>query len=139
MRSIELGWLNRRDKDLPLPQFTFVPNLKGCGGYYARPDRRVHFVNERGLSLRNGLIVCGQHTDTLEVANTIAHEWRHHWQLFHVGLKDSPTQFDTSVDYHLAIKKFFKDRLELDALLFSHHIAPSPTSAYWMELIKCQK
>lgn len=138
MRSIELGWLSRHDKDLPLPELVFASRLAGCSGYYARPGRCESFVGGKGFDLTGGLIVCGE-TDAREAANTIAHEWRHHWQIFHMGLKDSLTRFNETIDYDSAIREFFKDWREMDALLFSHRRAPSPISHSWMELIKCPK
>ena len=133
MRSIELGWLSRRDKGLPLPLIIFTPKLNGCSGYYSRPQNTESLVDGKFINLTNGLIVCEEDDG---VDGTIAHEWRHHWQLFHFGKNDNPIQFDESIDYDLAIKKYFKDRMELDALLFSHRIAPNHSSEYWINLVK---
>jgi hypothetical protein len=131
----DLYWLSRRGKSLSLPGIVFTESLDDCGGYYHPPEKSERMIDGRFFDLSKGLIVCKEYFDIEGVASTIAHEWRHHWQAHAFGINERPMRFDFEIGYDLAIKKYFQDRYELDALLFSHRFAPSETTYYWMEKI----
>ena len=136
IRSLWFTWLRKEDKSLSLPDIVFAdePNRSGC---YYHPDRNPVFIGANEYCPRRGLIVVGiESNDDEQIANTIAHEWRHHWQ-FH-NMKHTPyASFDSSIPYQAAIRNFFRsDHKEMDALIFSHKIAPCETTEIWLEYLR---
>lgn len=132
--SLELHWLQRKSKDLLYPNLLYVSKLKNCGGCFYHPRKSEVLVGERIYDLSKGLIVIGEDNDDRDLSNTIAHEWRHFLQYHKFGaFRGIP--FDIKMPYTKAIKIFFQNPFERDALLYSHKVAPSPVSEYWMEII----
>lgn len=119
-RSLEFNWLKKFDRSLVTPAIVFAnkPHVEGqeCGGYYVRPGKHEWFLDEKYYDCRFGLIVVS--TDWESPAATIAHEWRHHWQL-HNGIEFDDKPFDASLKWCAAVRKYFREsRSEMDALLF---------------------
>ena len=141
---IELGWLNHKAKDLTPPALFVVEGLvlgftSGC---YYRPFRGEVVLDGRCVSTERGLIVISglnesRGLDSQEAPNALAHEWRHHWQTFNVR-RGLPSHWGKSwsADYENSIVKFFKNPHEMDALLFSYHIAPCETTRLWLSFIQ---
>jgi len=136
LNSLELRWIHKQAKDLPYPDVLYVPKLKNKSGCFYHPNtKRELLVGNRIYDLTKGLILISEEYDSNELANTIAHEWRHYWQFCRTG-KIHGIPFNNKIPYQKAIKQFFEYPIEKDALLFSHKFAPSPMSDYWMGLIK---
>jgi hypothetical protein len=136
IKSLEFRWIGKKAKDLILPSVLFVPRISWCSAYFCLPENSERLINGRYYDLSKGLIVIGEHNDSNETANTIAHEWRHCWQFFNVkGAFKIIQKFNYKISYKKAIVKFFKNPNEFDALLFSHKFAPSPVSENWLDMI----
>jgi hypothetical protein len=137
IKSLELRWIGKQAKDIILPPILFIPRTIGCGAYFCIPRDSERLINGRYYDLSKGLIVVGEHNNSNETSNTIAHEWRHCWQFFNVKNAFKTVQkFNYKISYEKAIIEFFKSPKELDALLFSHKFAPSPVSDDWIRIIK---
>ena len=136
LNSLELRWVHRQAKDLIYPDILYVPKLPNASGCFYHPTKkRELLVGNRIYDLSKGMIIVSERIDSIELPNVIAHEWRHYWQFCKMGdLKG--VGFDATMPYQKAIQKFFKSPIEKDALLFSHKVAPSPLSDYWLELIE---
>ena len=143
--SLELNWLSRHDKDLPIPAVIWSPSGTDfhdvrCRGCYYRPLRQEFLVGERFEPFHNGaIIVSGQEPDL--IAGTLAHEWRHHWQYFRGMLPDKVTfdmnLFDDPDSYDDAIKMYFESQKhEMDALLFQYRMAPDLSSDHNLGTIR---
>jgi hypothetical protein len=147
-----INWLTRRDKDIPRPTVVFdsVGDVldRIQGGYYsptyeAPKEWREAFPNEATLldagilvfpsgeySFRNGLIfVDVDQADS--IAATVAHEWRHHWQVF--NQPTSPGRpINPELDYRSSITEFFLSNAhEADALRYELKLAPSDCARQW--------
>lgn len=136
---IELNWLRRGNKEIPLPEIVFGRSGVNYSGCYHRPGIGEQLIDGRFLDLSRGIIViCDDGIETDDFyANTIAHEWRHHWQFIVKGpYSFSPFVFNGN--YRESIVKFFKSQpLEMDALLYAEKKAPSVSTRQWIEwLIK---
>jgi hypothetical protein len=132
----ELSWLYKHDKFLPAPKVVFAP-VVWCSGYYWHPcggEREVMGSMHDG---RKGLIVVSSAYSDGDTANTLAHEWRHHWQWCN-GVKFDHTEWDSAspLGYWGAIKEFFRNsRTEYDALMFSLKVAPTKLTREWRGLL----
>jgi len=142
MRAIDLHWLWERDKWLPLPDLVYRQDGSGSGVYYP-PDPSPFFLEDGNtIAGLNGIIcVSPDHNDTEEaVANTLAHEWRHHWQ-WHSGKPWTPQRWaQCSADEYLGniAAYYLRSRMEMDALLFSVRAAPSELSSEWVDAISAR-
>lgn len=104
-------------KGIPTPKVVFVPYTgQNYGGYYAYDNRLV--IVER---------------DEKRTPATIAHEFRHHEQLYRNQFscrKGSKTYHH--LPYEQMIRNYFRSQAhELDALLFERKIAPDDTNEQW--------
>ena len=136
---LELNWLARADKDILLPPVVFA-DTAGCSGFCQYPRKGERLIGDRFYPLDRGLIVVG--LDSADVANTLAHEWRHLWQVYNKGEWD-PKSWDAvgKRSYKTKIVEFFKQSGdEMDALLFSLKKAPDEVSLLWHEwIVKSQE
>lgn len=133
---IELSWLRRGHKEIPLPEIIFDVGSQDIGGGYYHPQQNEVLIGKRYFDLYKGLIIINPIYDEKFILNSTCHEWRHHWQWLNgIG---GITKFDASIQYKPAIIKFFsKQFTELDALLFSLKMAPEDTALLWFDwLIK---
>ena len=130
MPSLELNWLRTLDKTLPTPIVLFTDSPFSSGSYYF-PRRQEILIQDSYFPLDRGLIAVSSTTNS--VGNTLAHEFRHHWQEFHFS-HNHPKAFDRSLAYHDAIVKYFTYQWwELDALLWSMDKALDEASEIWFE------
>jgi hypothetical protein len=119
-RSLEINWLKRFDRSLVVPEVAFS-DLTDCGGYYVRPGKYEWPLDGKFIDCRFGLIVVGF---GWSAESTIAHEWRHHWQV-HNGWTLDHQRFDHTVKWEDAIRKYFREsRSEMDALRFEKLVTP---------------
>jgi len=131
---IELNWLRKGNKEIPLPEIVFdiIVDFGAC--HWPRQNDEV-MVGNRFYDLTDrGLIVINQKysDDGGWVLNSIAHEWRHACQKFHGHILHSI--FPREGDYKENTIWYFKSHWwEMDALLFSLKVAPDETSTLWLE------
>jgi hypothetical protein len=140
--SLELNWLARHDKELPLPEIVFSPNNEDAsgrrvGGCYYLPAKREFLFGDVYVPLDHGVILVGCESPET-IAGTIAHEWRHHWQT-HRGIKlasqYNAEDFASWDTYGKAIRRYFRNQShEMDALLYQHKKARDWSSDYIMDL-----
>jgi hypothetical protein len=124
-RSIELNWLSRHHKQIPLPNLYYDETLTDYGGIYYSPWPEPHDHEGKEFYAPNGLIVVSTHPECIDdFESTLAHEWKHHHQEFNGwnkeylnGLEDYDwSDYDT---YDEEIKRYFRENdFELDALRF---------------------
>ena len=63
---LELNWLNKKDKTIPLPLILFDKVLSSSGIYYA-PEKKEILVNERYYPLDKGLIIVHLKSDNEKI------------------------------------------------------------------------
>jgi len=135
MSFIELNWLAKADKYIPLPIVVFTP-LDYCGGFFAYPQKKEGLIGEKYYPLDRGLIAVDDRSSNF--SSTLAHEWRHLWQLYNLGKKDYCHRPDASpgLPYKQRIIKYFlSDARELDALLFQRKKVYAEYAERWYEWI----
>ena len=133
--SLETGWLHKYLPALPQPVVVYGPSRPDAEAVYYRPWRGEVEVLGRFFPGDRGIILLAEPEC---VANTLAHEYRHHWQ-WHFGLRGVSTKFDPDVEYWAEIKRYFNDSaLERDALFFSHQVSPSWASELWIAHLRGQ-
>jgi hypothetical protein len=136
---IELNWLRKGNKEIPLPELLFE-HTGLCGAYYMQPSREEVLIGNRFYDLSKGFIVVNPSNDDSFIANSIAHEWRHHWQYCHGLSNPNPPQYKDCNNYEKSIANFFRGCWsEMDALLFSIEKIPDDISLYWMEILRKEK
>lgn len=78
-------------------------------------------------------------TDSEGYASTLAHEFRHHWQLFNFGWNNNRVcwfNLISKYDYDEAIRLYFeKNPDERDALLFENKVVGTDNTRYWIQHI----
>jgi hypothetical protein len=129
LKSLELNWIRNVDKSLVMPEVVFS-SIDWCGGFYHEPKAGEEvFIDGNYYPLDYGLIEVSEsnNPDIQELASTIAHEWRHHWQICH-GYKTIysfiwPRQFEVDDYDGLLVNYFTKNHHEMDALLFQRKYA----------------
>lgn len=131
LTSIELGWLSKGD-GISLPKIEIDYEMNSCNGIYIPPDLyKPKSINERSIiqtadgreiDTEYGLIlISGKKVlDEREYEIDIAHEYRHHWQLYNWGMddQDEPDLFFRDW-YKNAIRYFNFNLSEFDALDYS--------------------
>lgn len=133
--SLELNWLARHEKQLPLPRVLFAP-LPLCSGIYFWPWPRAQF--EFGLEIppSNGTIVVSTLYPEMPVPSTLAHEFRHHWQCWNGMLPKKNKGWKEPTDYAEAIALYFTTQLhEWDALRFEIKHAACDVTDEWLDMI----
>lgn len=139
LKSLELGWLAKKDRNLPLPELVYSPNPK-FGGLYMSPWKGERQVGTKFYDTSKGLIWISEFTPSV-----IAHEWRHHYQ-FYYGPKPGPSslaldKWTAQYGYKGMIKKYFTELdYEQDALKFQVKMYPKDLlTEYWIDLLKWSK
>jgi hypothetical protein len=133
MRSIELQWLSRRDRTLPLPNIIFKKEFVGGRYYHPDPTYEVYDDDGKPHGCNNGLIVISTEFEGEDA--TIAHEWRHHYQA-HMGTSnyDSLGWKEDGRDYKEKIIEYFlTSKDEMDALRFQLSLCPAGVLEDWVE------
>jgi len=129
--SLELNWL-RKDKDIFLPKIVFA-TMDGCGGFYAHPEENEYYFNGTYYDRVKGILFIDDTNDDSFVVNTIAHEWRHHWQ-FVSGFGFDHVELNCGLEYKDMIIDFFKSSwTEMDVLLFSLEMYLGDEALEWYE------
>lgn len=130
-----MNYLSRYDKSLLLPKIVYSP-MDQVGGQYYRPGRYEIEKDGRYHDARRGIIIISTRYPEL-IPGSIAHEWRHHWQIFNIGPHPNwPWQFENGKDdYQESIRKYFRMWHEFDAFRFEYHFARNWSNENWREII----
>jgi len=134
IRSIELSWIARQDKSLPLPLLDFDVLPDEYGARYYPPMRYDLEFNDKVFPLDHGLIQVNTIYNPC-TASSLAHEWRHHWQAYH-GWKLPGHPIQASISYDDRIKRHFKWPEEKDALRFELRHTPDDRNREFMDILK---
>ena len=137
MRSIDLGWLSRRDKSIPLPLLAFTSdsdfNEDASGSYY-HPESQGYDLFGTTVDVGQALIVIGlDHIDYEKrwLEATLAHEWRHHWQWYNWSYwPDTPARMNKDISYEDATAQYFATPQERDALWYECLMGKSDLSLW---------
>ena len=137
-RFIELNWLARSDKDILLPEVVFVDDMDmDCSGFCMYPRKEEILIDGRYYSRSRGVIVIK--SDDPCIDSTLAHEWRHLWQVYHYGEREDGYAMwgsESHLSYKQQIVNYFKsDVIEMDALLFERKKASCEIIDEWYEWI----
>jgi hypothetical protein len=134
---IELNWLRKGRKEVPLPNLIYCNFENWSGIYYPRQkdevciDNCYYDLSERGLIGVNENN-CDERGDFEE---TLAHEWRHHLQ--RQKYKFAGVKFNNDGDYKENIISYYRDNWhELDAFMFSWRIVETRATTIWFEWLR---
>ena len=136
--SLELNWLSSVDKQYSIPKVVFTTGGENSGVYY-QSEPLEYLIGQIYVPFDTGVIVV-EGDDTISIANTLAHEWRHHWQR-HNGFKWKPKSWNDMYarvgTYEKAIREYYHTQWwEMDALMFSARHGNDVYTEYWMELVE---
>lgn len=135
--SLELNWLpNSIKKDLVLPQIYYVEGLN-CGGAY----HRIGDSNQEWGDLTYRPIIeintNWEEEGYSSFASTLAHEYRHHWQLYKYGKHPVWPLSNKGKTYKQMIVDYFKGAWhEMDALQYELKLAPNNVNLEWKEWLQ---
>jgi hypothetical protein len=145
VRSLETNWLSHFDKSLVRPEVIYMhsPEVRGepVGGYYVQPADCEYFIDGQFYDARFGIIVAATKEGDEFCRSTVAHEWRHHWQL-HNGIPFDHHEWKLVGSYDDCIRRYFREsQSELDALLFEHKVARCDGTEQMMDIVMkgCKK
>ena len=131
--SLDINWLpNSILKGLILPQVYYVSD-SGYGGAYYKVQEHD---NDWGNLTRRPIILIDIQSETNTFASTIAHEFRHHWQIYNYGKPPNHPWNPKGKKYKKAIIDYFKGAWhEMDALCYEIKLAPTDVNLLWKEWI----
>ncbi|KKL67955.1 hypothetical protein LCGC14_2129810 [marine sediment metagenome] len=123
MRSfLELNWLAKSDKDIPLPPVLSSNEEGTAGGYYIPPKKGETLINGLHYPLDKGMIVINDSAYHECPEAVIAHEWRHIWQIYQGWPNTKGIDWfdlDESTPFRQRIVEYFTSNpRELDALFY---------------------
>ena len=137
--SLDLRWIARQDVTIPIPPIHFSDTSDLT--YYARPRKQqsVWVLDGKEFDPRRGLIVINASfwTETRELGNVIAHEWRHCWQTYHGWDFTTYRPWQSThptLSYEDRVRVYYRQPAEYDALQFSQRHAPSPLAEWDWDL-----
>jgi len=132
--SLEVGWLMRREKWLPMPEVVLCEGLE-VGGCYIGPSEDLQLYGGVLIEPSRGTILAADYGEAMPLAGTIAHEFRHHWQKWK-GIKFDGAGWanQKGKSYTEAIVEYFLGSVtEMDALLFELKYAHCDESEWRLE------
>lgn len=134
---LELNWLSKRYKGISLPLIIFDDSILDYVGFYMSPMKQEILINDRLYPLDYGLIYINDTMDYNSIVNTIAHEFRHHWQhMMNWKYDGIGWELDCNLTFEQQIKEYFRNsKCEMDALLYSNKIYPCDCTLEWNEWI----
>jgi hypothetical protein len=144
VRSIDLHFLSKRDKDLPFPLLKYYRS-ETEEGYYVHPSD-CRYVSDENLSFdsTNGIIFVN--SNSLSIESTLAHEWRHHWQYYRGMLKTELyskykqyINFNFKNDIVAYTINYYKIPYELDALRYECKLINDAYSLYTYNIVTGEK
>jgi hypothetical protein len=114
-------------KQVPYFPKLIFEDIKEAAGYYLSP----HKEHPRGL-----ISISSYFADQM-YSSTLAHEFRHHWQVFNFGLNSRRLDWYniySKYEYERAICLYFNANPdERDALLFEYKYAKCDVNEYWVK------
>ena len=134
--ALELSWLARRERQLPVPAVLYVADLS-VGGYYVWPSSGVQYVEGIEVPPGRGTIIASVEREILTLEAVLAHEWSHHvafWngQKYEVPRWRPPA---TAADQSRAFRDYFtSSRSELSALRYQTRHARDEGSRWLLSL-----
>jgi hypothetical protein len=135
MKSLELNWIRNVDRTIPMPEVMYFPFTDAAGRYY-NPElgKEIYDADGKPFSLKYGVIAVSSKFPEL-IEETIAHEWRHHWQFFNGFKFDvSPINLFKKFSYEEALIRYFAtSKTEMDALRFQYQY--STVHDFWEEIL----
>lgn len=134
LRSLELNWIRNCDKSLLMPDVIFTKDQR-YGGYYLHPYPGEAYIDGHFYTMETGIIVIAEAWPE-NIASTIAHEWRHHWQMMH-GWKFDHIGWDSTLpNYEEQLRAYVrKSRSEADAVRFQFKVAPCGVDEHWRSVL----
>jgi hypothetical protein len=120
-------------KGLSTPIITYISN-SDYGGSYNPIDNYYDDI----IDVRKRPVIQIDADSIPDISSGIAHEFRHHWQLYTYGWgnKEYWTAYDENISYDEYILNYYLgDRYELDALIFECKYAPNDNNLSWLELV----
>jgi hypothetical protein len=141
MRSIDLNFISRRDKQIPLPKLLFTEGYS-AGGCCYRPWNGELYFQEKYYDLTKGLIIVNvEQASSIEAC--LVHEWRHLYQTYAFGINDEVRSWkneDSSSSYKQKIVSYFRlNWRELDALRYEIKITPNECNLEWANWLGWKK
>ena len=134
---IELNWLRKGNKEIPLPNLIYH-NLPDCSGMYYPRQKDECCVGSSYYDLTDRALICVAENNCDEFGDfeeILAHEWRHHLQ--RQRYKFQGVIFDNSGDYKENIISYFMDNWhELDAFMFSWSKIETRATTIWFEWLR---
>ena len=132
MKELGLDWLSRKLRHISKPPVYYIED-SDQSGFYINPQRGVYEYKGKEFDMCNGLIIINY--DDGDIASTLAHEFRHHWQWCRFGesaYENYVDYFSLTGTYEEKIKQYFNyNQIEHDALMFEVMVAPNETNLYW--------
>ena len=131
MPSLYLAaFLRPSDKDIPQPAVCLVSGYQAGGCYYHPSQSEVQLGN-RFIDAERGILVMDINSED----DSLAHEWRHHWQFINGWVYDGH-QWGSGADYWTNLKRYFRtSRSEMDALVFSQQRTASVHEG-WLDVLQ---
>lgn len=136
--SLELRWLQRKSKEIPLP-ILIVGDLGGhAAGLQYKPWDCHEVVAGHDVDRRHGIIaVDDEYCDRMSFESILAHEWRHQWQDFNcLGPYDWPVQTPDAPHKQRMVEYFTTSKREQDALFFEVKFAADDYSVQRLEWVR---
>jgi hypothetical protein len=107
------------EKDLPTPRVLYVDGVP-YGGIYFHPKDEGEVIGQRHIDLSRGALIVS--TENF-AEDTLAHEWRHHWQFCNGWKYDGvnwPPRGLEQASYDAQVHAYFcGSKSEMDALKWS--------------------
>lgn len=145
--GLEVSWLSRIDKQLPTPDIIYTDEIDG-GGHYVHPTDCYGWVEDILIPPHPGTIIIHVDHDYASVESIMAHEWRHHWQMYN-GLLNGDGSNWPGVDYEgltyeeqwvlyeKTLAWYFMSRwVEMDALRHELKLAPCDNNEWEASLCR---
>ena len=132
--SLEIGWLAKKEKWLPMPEVVLCEGLD-VAGCYIGPSENPQLYGDYLVRPSRGTILAADYGEAMPLAGTIAHEFRHHWQKWK-GIKFDGMGWanQKGKSYTEAIVEYFLGSVtEMDALLFELKYAHCDESEWRLE------
>lgn len=132
-----MHWLQKHDKSIPNPLVVFTER-SDLGGFYIPPSEKEVDIDGKFYDAygRGVIVVSSAYPDN--IAGTLAHEWRHHWQRFN-RLSQFPywpwVTPETWQEYDAALIRYFSVWHEYDALAFEYTYAKNDWNDYSFGLL----
>lgn len=141
--SLELNWLSKLDRSLPMPEVAYFKGheIDFWGKYYP-PWKGEEKIGNEFYDRKNGIIAIADHglpDIWWHLGSVLAHEYRHHWQWrnghqWDNNILDPFTEIE-NLGYELGTYTYYTQPHELDALKFQFLRQPCEAIDYVVEIL----